>query len=290
LSALVFQASIATTQPLLIHCLPLRADGALIVTTPQDVAIIDVRKEVSFCKTTGLAILGVVENMSGLQTPVRSLTFRSHDGTDVSSEVLKHLPEELRASVACCDVFAASKGGAEAMASDMGIPFLGRVPLDPELSRVAEAGGSLQELKHTTSLPAFNGIVDSALPVLPCNMVTSHCPVFRNVARAAQRACPCARCAWRRLLKPIVWYDRPNALLIHGGGCSAVGRWVVRFATIGFVWICVLAFLKVCCWREHLAVPNFKFNVVLQRVVPMCSTYLALHRLCSSGYPLVAAS
>ena len=43
------------------------ADGALIVTTPQDVAIIDVRKEVSFCKKTGLPVLGVVENMSGLQ-------------------------------------------------------------------------------------------------------------------------------------------------------------------------------------------------------------------------------
>jgi Mrp family chromosome partitioning ATPase len=43
------------------------ADGALVVTTPQDVAIIDVRKELSFCRKVNLPVLGVVENMAGLQ-------------------------------------------------------------------------------------------------------------------------------------------------------------------------------------------------------------------------------
>lgn len=39
----------------------------MIVTTPQEVSIIDVRKEVNFCKKVGIPILGVVENMVGLQ-------------------------------------------------------------------------------------------------------------------------------------------------------------------------------------------------------------------------------
>jgi len=42
-------------------------DGAVIVTTPQEVAMADVRKEINFCHKTGIKVLGVVENMSGLQ-------------------------------------------------------------------------------------------------------------------------------------------------------------------------------------------------------------------------------
>lgn len=40
-------------------------DGAIIVTSPQELAIEDVRKEITFCKKTGIPILGIVENMSG---------------------------------------------------------------------------------------------------------------------------------------------------------------------------------------------------------------------------------
>lgn len=43
----------------------MKCDGAIIVTTPQEVAIEDVRKEVTFCKKTGIPILGIIENMSG---------------------------------------------------------------------------------------------------------------------------------------------------------------------------------------------------------------------------------
>jgi Mrp family chromosome partitioning ATPase len=42
-------------------------DGAVVVTTPQEVAMADVRKEINFCKKTGVKVLGVVENMSGLR-------------------------------------------------------------------------------------------------------------------------------------------------------------------------------------------------------------------------------
>lgn len=139
------------------------ADGALVVTTPQDVAIIDVRKEISFCQKTGLPVLGVVENMSGLQLPLRTLHFKAADGSDVTQAVQRHLPPELQSAVACCDVFAASQGGAQAMAKHFCVPYLGSVPLDPALSRAAEQGRSLQEIKDTTSLPAFNAIVDRLL-------------------------------------------------------------------------------------------------------------------------------
>ena len=44
-------------------------DGAVIVTTPQEVALQDVRKEVNFCKKVNLPILGVVENMAGFCCP-----------------------------------------------------------------------------------------------------------------------------------------------------------------------------------------------------------------------------
>lgn len=134
------------------------------MTTPQDVAIIDVRKEVSFCRKTGLPVLGVAENMAGLAVPVERLRFTAASGRDVTEEVLECLPSALRPCVARCDVFAASRGGAEAMAADMGVPFLGRVPLDPELGRLAERGASLQALKDAPSYGAFNAIVQGAPP------------------------------------------------------------------------------------------------------------------------------
>ncbi|GFR46384.1 hypothetical protein Agub_g7979, partial [Astrephomene gubernaculifera] len=69
--------------------------SAIIVTTPQDVAIIDVRKEVSFCRKVGLPVLGVVENMAGLVTPAGRCTFTTVGGEaqDVTSEVLALLAE-----------------------------------------------------------------------------------------------------------------------------------------------------------------------------------------------------
>ena len=82
--------------------------GAVIVTTPQDVAIVDVRKCVKFCETVKVPVLGVIENMSGFVCP--------KCGEKV--EIFK-------------------RGGGERMARDMGIPFLGAVPLDP---RMVEAG------------------------------------------------------------------------------------------------------------------------------------------------------
>ncbi|ONK81928.1 uncharacterized protein A4U43_C01F34360 [Asparagus officinalis] len=85
-------------------------NGVIIVTTPQQVSLIDVRKERSFCKTVGLRVLGVVENMSGLRQSVSDFT----------------------------EVFDSSKGGAEEICEEMGVPFLGKVPMDPKLCKSAD--------------------------------------------------------------------------------------------------------------------------------------------------------
>ena len=86
-------------------------DGAVIVTTPQDVALADVRKSISFCHTMHVPVLGVVENMSGLICP--------------------HCSQQI-------DLF--KTGGGEAMAGTMAVPFLGRIPLEVLVVTTGDAG------------------------------------------------------------------------------------------------------------------------------------------------------
>ena len=93
-------------------------DGALIVTTPQDVALNDVRREINFCRKVNLPILGLVENMSGFVCPkcqTETAIFKPHSG------------------------------GGRALAEMFDIPFLGSVPLDPRIVLAAEAGDSFLE-------------------------------------------------------------------------------------------------------------------------------------------------
>ena len=85
--------------------------GAVIVTTPQAVAVSDVRKEISFCRKVGVEILGVVENMSGF--------------------VCECCGEE-------SNLF--GKGGGEVMAEEFGVRFLGRVAVDGAWGRLVEEG------------------------------------------------------------------------------------------------------------------------------------------------------
>ena len=88
-------------------------DGAVIVTTPQEVALLDGRKEINFCKKVHVRILGVVENMSGFVCP------------NCKNET---------------QIFPPTTGGAEKMAQEMEVPFLGRVPIDPQLARCCDQG------------------------------------------------------------------------------------------------------------------------------------------------------
>jgi Mrp family chromosome partitioning ATPase len=86
-------------------------DGAVIVTTPQKVAAVDVRKAVTFCRKLGVPVLGVVENMSGFTCP--------HCGT--------------MTPILC------GRAGRQ-IAKDMGIPFLGAIPLDPMIAEAGDRG------------------------------------------------------------------------------------------------------------------------------------------------------
>lgn len=90
-----------------------KPDGAVLVTTPQEVALLDVRKEINFCQKVDLPIIGVVENMSGFVCP-------------------KCTKESV--------IFPPTTGGAEKMCKDMGIPFLGKLPLDPRIGKSCDEG------------------------------------------------------------------------------------------------------------------------------------------------------
>ena len=87
------------------------ADGAIIVTTPQQVAISDVRKSITFCRKLNMPVIGVLENMSGFICP--------YCGKQV-------------------DIF--SIGGGKQLAEEMGVPFLGRIPLDPQVVTSGDKG------------------------------------------------------------------------------------------------------------------------------------------------------
>ncbi|KAK6144833.1 hypothetical protein DH2020_021653 [Rehmannia glutinosa] len=154
-------------------------DGAIIVTTPQQVSLIDVRKEVSFCKKVGLQVLGVVENMSGLSQPLSEFRFLNVTGSgeqkDVTEWVIASMREkvpELLNLVAFTEVFDSSGGGGAKMCVDMGVPFLGKVPLDPQLCKAAEEGRScFDDSKCRVSAPALKAIVEKILSQLKVSRV-----------------------------------------------------------------------------------------------------------------------
>ena len=90
-------------------------DGAVVITTPQEVSLLDVRKEIDFCRKAGIKVLGIVENMSGFVCP--NCTHKSQ-------------------------IFKATTGGARKLAKQTGIPFLGVVPLDPRIGMACDYGES----------------------------------------------------------------------------------------------------------------------------------------------------
>ncbi len=111
------------------------ATGAVIVTTPQEVSILDLRKAVSFARRLNLKIIGIVENMSGFVCP--------HCGGRV--ELFK-------------------EGGGERAAKEMGAPFLGRVPIDPSIVTSGDDGTPFI-LNHPDSQAskAFEKIVEKII-------------------------------------------------------------------------------------------------------------------------------
>ncbi|AGI47455.1 ATPases involved in chromosome partitioning [Thermoplasmatales archaeon BRNA1] len=113
-----------------------KADGAIVVTTPQDVAILDSRKSVTFALQTHIPVIGIIENMSGFVCP--------HCGEVVN-------------------IF--KSGGGEAAAKDMGVQFLGRVPME---AAVAESG-------------------DSGLPIVEADPASASAKSFREIVNKVIR-------------------------------------------------------------------------------------------------------
>lgn len=153
-------------------------DGAVVVTTPQEVALSDVRKELNFCRKTKIPVLGVIENMSGIQRQLSDVKFVGADGNDQTEQFLKLLqekaPELLQHSVQM-QVFPSTSGGGEAMAKAFNVPFLGRLPLDENMTGACEQGLSfLEEYPQSVAAPSFGKIVEGASFYLPalveCNL------------------------------------------------------------------------------------------------------------------------
>ena len=109
------------------------ADGAVIVTTPQSVAALDVSKSINFCKQLGFPVLGLIENMSGFVCP--------HCG--------KETP-----------IFSAGSG--EQLAAQYGVKLLGRIPIDPLVCQCGDDGKPFVHFAAKTAAGrAFQGIVDA---------------------------------------------------------------------------------------------------------------------------------
>ena len=105
-------------------------DGSIIVTTPQDVALLDSRKSVVFSQQIEVPVIGIVENMSGFNCP--------------------HCNEAI-------DLF--KQGGGRKAAEDLKVPFLGAVPLDPQVVLQGDAGKPfVTAFPETAAAAAFTEI------------------------------------------------------------------------------------------------------------------------------------
>lgn len=111
-------------------------DGTIIVTTPQEVALLDSRKAVNMFLMMDVKMLGIIENMSGLICP--------YCGGRI-------------------EVFKA--GGGERAAEELNVPFLGAIPLDAEIGRLGDQGVAFESRK-TAAGEAFEGIVSRILQKL----------------------------------------------------------------------------------------------------------------------------
>jgi Mrp family chromosome partitioning ATPase/predicted Fe-Mo cluster-binding NifX family protein len=108
---------------------------AIIVTTPQEIALADIRKSISFCRTVNMPVFGLIENMSGFVCP--------HCGGSM-------------------ELFGTGGGFKTALATN--VPFLGAIPFDPKLVECGDAGESyLEKYPDAKATAAYNQIVESIL-------------------------------------------------------------------------------------------------------------------------------
>jgi ATP-binding protein involved in chromosome partitioning len=98
-------------EPLSIAQLIEKMEGAVVVTTPQDVALVSVRKSIKFAEILKVPVIGIVENMAGIICP--------------------HCDEKI-------ELF--GKGGVEKAATDFNVPILGELPMDPKIAEIEDSG------------------------------------------------------------------------------------------------------------------------------------------------------
>ncbi len=111
------------------------ATGAVVVTTPQELSLMDSRKAIQFGWKLGLKIHGIIENMSGMVCP--------HCGQKI-------------------DIF--KEGGGEKAAEEMHVPFLGRIPLDPQIVALGDEGKSfIEALPESPASKAFMEVAEKIL-------------------------------------------------------------------------------------------------------------------------------
>ncbi|AGK62156.1 ATPases involved in chromosome partitioning [Archaeoglobus sulfaticallidus PM70-1] len=110
-------------------------DGAVIVSTPQDVALLSVRKSINFAKKLNIPVIGLIENMSGFACPNCGKEF---------------------------NVF--GKGNVERVCKEMDLRFLGYIPIDPAVAESGDYGEPfVVKYPESASSKAFDGIVDKVL-------------------------------------------------------------------------------------------------------------------------------
>eukprot|EP01100_Stratorugosa_tubuloviscum_P009991 TRINITY_DN422_c0_g2_i1.p1 TRINITY_DN422_c0_g2~~TRINITY_DN422_c0_g2_i1.p1 ORF type:complete len:318 (-),score=165.03 TRINITY_DN422_c0_g2_i1:31-984(-) len=118
-------------------------DGAIIVTTPQEVALLDVRKEINFCRKANIPIIGVVENMSGFICPKCKIETK---------------------------IFPPTSGGAIKMTEEMKVTLLGSISIDPLLTRACDEGRNfIQEFANSPTTIQINNIVERILSIIELN-------------------------------------------------------------------------------------------------------------------------
>jgi ATP-binding protein involved in chromosome partitioning len=112
---------------------------ALIVTTPQEISLADVRKSINFCRQLNMDVLGVVENMSGLQCP--------HCGKNI-------------------DLFKAQ--GGQLVSKKENLKLLGSLPIEPEVVKEGDAGSVASlDNDHLPFTREFNKMVDQVVKLTP---------------------------------------------------------------------------------------------------------------------------
>ncbi|MDP6869976.1 MAG: Mrp/NBP35 family ATP-binding protein [Candidatus Poseidoniaceae archaeon] len=113
-------------------------DGMVVVTTPQDVALLDSRKSITFAKSLKVNVIGIIENMSGYTIRGKAAPGAELELSGPSGKMIEVITDQSGAWSATLDIF--KSGGGEKTAEEFGVPFLGKLPFDPGFVRGCDDG------------------------------------------------------------------------------------------------------------------------------------------------------